>query len=102
MENRIKEQQLHLFSDRTSCHQWWPNQYRVLLSALAYVLLNAIRRIALAGTELARAYVGTIPLKLLKIGAVVLRNTRRVQLLLSSAHPYQELFFLAAARLKPG
>ena len=102
MENRIKEQQLHLFADRTSCHQWWPNQYRVLLSALAYVLLNAIRRIALAGTELARAYVGTIPLKLLKIGAVVLRNTRRVQLLLSSAHPYQELFFLAAARLKPG
>ena len=67
MENRIKEQQLHLFADRTSCHQWWPNQYRVLLSALAYVLLNTIRRIALAGTELARAYVGTIRLKLLKI-----------------------------------
>ena len=102
MENRIKEQQLHLFADRTSCHQWWPNQYRVLLSAFAYVLLSAIRRIALAGTELARAYVGTIRLKLLKIGAVVLRNTRRVQFLLSSAHPYQELFFLAAARLKPG
>ena len=102
MENRIKEQQLHLFADRTSCHHWWPNQYRVLLSAFAYVLLNAIRRIALAGTELARAYVGTIRLKLLKIGAVVLRNTRRVQFLLSSAHPYQELFFLAAARLKPG
>ena len=86
MENRIKEQQLHLFADRTSCHQWWPNQYRVLQSALAYVLLNAIRRIALAGTELAHAYVGTIRLKLLKVGAVVLRNTRRVQLLLSSAH----------------
>ena len=102
MENRIKEQQLHLFADRTSCHHWWPNQYRVLLSAFAYVLLNTIRRIALAGTELARAYVGTIRLKLLKIGAVVLRNTRRVQLLLSSAHPYQELFFLAAARLRPG
>ncbi len=102
MENRIKEQQLDLFSDRTSCHKWWPNQYRVLLSALAYVLLNTIRRIALPGTELARAYVGTIRLKLLKIGAVVLRNTRRVQLLLSSAHPYQDLFSLAAARLKPG
>ena len=103
MENRIKEQQLHLFADRTSCHHhWWPNQYRVLLSAFAYVLLNAIRRIGLTGTELARAYVGTIRLKLLKIGAVVLRNTRRVQFLLSSAHPYQELFFLAAARLKPG
>lgn len=102
MENRIKEQQLHLFADRTSCHEWWPNQYRVLLSAFAYVLLNTLRRVALAGTELARAYVGTIRLKLLKIGAVVLRNTRRVQLLLSSAHPHQDLFFLAAARLKPG
>ena len=102
MENRIKEQQLHLFADRTSCHDWWPNQYRVLLSALAYVLINTIRRIALAGTELARAYVGTIRLKLLKIGAVVLRNTRRIQLLLSSAHPYPDLFYLAAQRLKPG
>ena len=102
MENRIKEQQLHLFADRTSCHEWWPNQYRVLLSAFAYVLLNTIRRVALAGAELARAYVGTIRLKLLKIGAVVLRNTRRAQLLLSSAHPHQELFFTAAARLKPG
>ena len=102
MENRIKEQQLDLFADRTSCHDWWPNQYRVLLSAFAYVLLNTLRRIALAGTELARAYVGTIRLKLLKIGAVVLRNTRRVQLLLSSAHPHQNLFFIAAARLKPG
>ena len=101
MENRIKEQQLHLFADRTSCHDWWPNQYRVLLSAFAYVLLNTIRRVALAGTELARAYVGTIRLKLLKIGAVVLRNTRRVQLLFSSAHPHQDLFFIAAARLKP-
>ena len=102
MENRIKEQQLHLFADRTSCHDWWPNQYWVLLSAFAYVLLNTIRRVALAGTELARAYAGTIRLKLLKIGAVVLRNTRRVQLLLSSAHPHQDLFFTAAARLKPG
>ena len=102
MENRIKEQQLDLFADRTSCHAWWPNQYRVLLSAFAYVLLNTIRRVALAGTELARAYVGTIRLRLLKIGAVVLRNTRRIQLLLSSAHPDQELFFTAAARLKPG
>lgn len=53
----------------------------MLLSALAYVLLNTIRRIGLKGTELARAYVGTIRLKLLKIGAVVLRNTRRIQLL---------------------
>ena len=102
MENRIKEQQLDLYADRTSCHDWWPNQYRVLLSALAYVLLSTIRRIGLKGTELARAYVGTLRLKLLKIGAVVLRNTRRVQLLLSSAHPYPDLFALATARLTPG
>ncbi len=100
MENRIKEQQLNLFSDRTSCHRWWPNQFRLLLSGLAYVLLEAIRRLALTSTELARAQCGSIRLKLLKIGAVVLRNTRRVQLLLSSSYPYQELFFKVATRLK--
>ena len=52
MENRIKEQQLDLFADRTSCHRWWPNQFRLLLSSLAYMLLEAIRRLALKGTEL--------------------------------------------------
>lgn len=102
MENRIKEQQLDLFADRTSCHYWWPNQLRLLLSSLAYVLLDAIRRLALHGTRLARAYVGTLRLTLLKIGAVVLRNTRRVRLLMSSTCPHQHLFFLAAARLAPG
>jgi hypothetical protein len=102
MENRIKEQQLDLFSDRTSCHRWWPNQFRLLLSSLAYTLLEAIRRLALAGTGLARAQCNSIRLKLLKIGAVVLRNTRRVRLLLSSSYPYQELFFKVAARLSAG
>ncbi|MYA67217.1 MAG: IS1380 family transposase [Gammaproteobacteria bacterium] len=102
MENRIKEQQLDLFADRTSCHESGPNQYRMLLSALAYTLLEAIRRVALAGSELANAYVGTIRLKLLKIGAVVLRNTRRVRLLLSGSCPRQALFRTAAVRLKPG
>jgi hypothetical protein len=101
MENRIKEQQLDLYADRTSCHRWWPNQFRLLLSSLAYTLLEAIRRLALQGTELARAYVGTIRLKLLKIGAVVIRNTRRVRLLLSSSYPHQRLFLLVAARLAP-
>jgi hypothetical protein len=101
MENRIKEQQLDLFADRTSCHRWWPNQFRLLLSSLAYMLLEAIRRLALKGTELANAYVGTIRLKLLKIGAVILRNTRRIRFLLSSAYPYQRLFFHVAARLAP-
>ena len=102
MENRIKEQQLDLFADRTSCHRWWPNQFRLLLSSLAYTLLEAIRRVALKGTELAHAYVGTLRLKLLKIGAVILRNTRRIRFLLSSACPYQRLFFHAAAKLAPG
>jgi len=102
MENRIKEQQLDLFADRTSCSAWWPNQFRLLLSSLAYTLLEAIRRLALQGTELARAYVGTLRLKLLKIGAVVLRNTRRVRFLLSSSYPYQDLFLRVAARLSPG
>ncbi len=102
MENRIKEQQLDLFADRTSCHDWRPNQYRLLLSALACTLLEAVRRIALSGSELANAYVGTIRLKLLKIVAVVLRNTRRVRLLLSSSYPHQALFHSAAVRLKPG
>ncbi len=88
MENRIKEQQMGLFADRTSAHYWWANQFRLLLSSLAYVLMEGIRRLALKGTELARAQVGTIRLKLLKIGAVILRNTRRIRFLLSSAYPY--------------
>ena len=92
MENRIKEQQLGLFSDRTSCHDWWANQFRLLLSSCAYVLVETVRRLGLTGTELARAQVSTIRLKLLKIGAVVLRNTRRVRLLLSSSYPYQRIF----------
>jgi hypothetical protein len=101
MENRIKEQQLDLFADRTSCHRWWPNQFRLLLSSLAYILLEAIRRLALKGTELANAYVGTLRLKLLKVGAIILRNTRRIRFLLSSAYPHQRLFLQVAARLAP-
>jgi hypothetical protein len=80
MENRIKEQQLGLFSDRTSCHAWWANQFRLLLSSAAYVLLEALRRLGLSGTEWARAQVGTIRLRLLKIGAIITRNTRRIRL----------------------
>jgi Transposase DDE domain group 1 len=99
MENRIKEQQLGLFADRTSCHDWWANQFRLLLSSCAYVLMEAIRRLGLAGTELARAQVQTIRLKLLKIGTVILRNTRRIRLLLSSAYPHQELFWRVCRRL---
>ncbi len=64
--------------------------------------METVRRVALKGTELARAQVTTIRLKLLKIGAVIVLNTRRVRFLLSSAYPHQELFRLAAARLTAG
>ena len=93
--SRITEQQLDLFADRTSCSLWWPNQYRMLLSGLAYVLLEQIRRNVLYGTRLARAHVGTLRLKLLRIGAVIVRNTRRVVFMLSGSCPYQDLFRLA-------
>jgi hypothetical protein len=102
MENRIKEQQLDLFADRTSCTAWWPNQLRLLLSSAAYCLVEALRRLALHGTELAQATCGTIRLKLFKIGAVILRNTRRIRFLLASSYPYPALFFKVAARLRPG
>ena len=100
MENRIKEQQLGLFADRTSCHKWWPNQLRLLLASLAYVLIAAIRRIGLTATDMARAQCTTIRLRLFKIGAVVTRNTRRIRFMLSSTGPDEEVFRLLAARLK--
>jgi hypothetical protein len=99
MENRIKEQQLGLFADRTSAHRWWSNQLRLLLSTLAYVLINEVRAVGLKGTKMARAQAWTIRLKLLKVGAVVVRNTRRVRVLLSSSYPHQELWWLAARKL---
>ncbi len=98
-ENRIKAQQLDLFADRTSCTNWVPNQLRMLLSGLAYTLIEAIRRLALKNTDLFKASCGTIRLKLFKIGAIVLKNTRRVQMLLSSAYPYQKVFYQIAYRL---
>ena len=98
-ENRIKEQQLCLFADRTSCMNWLPNQLRLLLSAVAYTLLETLRSFALTGTQLARARCDTIRLKLLKIGAVIIRNTRRVRFLLSSSYPMQQLFLTVSKRL---
>jgi hypothetical protein len=102
MENRIKEQQLGLFADRTSCHEWWPNQLRLLLSTLAYVLIDGLRRLALAGTDWARKQATTLRAGLLKIGAVITRNTRRVRVHLSGAWPWREVFALAHARLRSG
>ena len=91
-ENRIKEQQLDLFADRTSCHQFLANQFRVLLSSAAYVLVQALRRTALVGTELAQAQVSTIRLKLFKVAARVVVTARRVVFHLSSSYPYQTIF----------
>lgn len=98
-ENRIKAQQLDLFADRTSCMNWVPNQVRLLLSGLAYTLIEAIRRLGLKGTGLYSASCGTLRLKLFKIGAVILKNTRRIQMLLSSAYPYQKIFYTVSYRL---
>lgn len=100
-ENRIKEQQLGLFADRTSCHEFVPNQFRVLLSAAAYVLLQQLREQALAGTELAEAQVPTIRNKLLKIGALVKRSVRRIVLHLAGGYPMQQLFRSIAVRITP-
>ncbi len=99
MENRIKEQQLGLFADRTSCHRFVANQFRLLLSAAAYVLMQALRREALAGTELARAQVGTIRLRLLKVAARVVVTVRRVVFHLASSYPYQSAFRSVFARV---
>ena len=102
MENRIKECQLGLFADRTSCHLWWPNQFRLLLASLAYVLMERLRTIGLAGTEWARAQMSTLRCKLLKVGAVIVRNTRRIRFFLSSAFPYRDTYVLVARRFASG
>jgi hypothetical protein len=99
MENRIKEQQLGLFADRTSCHKFLANQFRVLLSAAAYILVEHVRRVALAGTDLARAQVTRLRLELLKIGARVIVSARRIVLHLAAACPARDVFILAAGRL---
>ena len=100
-ENRIKEAQLDLFGRRGSCRRYAANQLRLLLAALAYTLMINLRRLALKGTELERACAATIRIKLLKIGAAVLRNTRRVRLLLASQHPLKHVFVIASRALAP-
>jgi hypothetical protein len=92
MENRIKEHQLDLFSDRTSTHDFESNQLRLWFSSFAYILMQALRQQVLAHTELADAQLGTIRLKLLKIGAQIRVTCRRVVIAFSSAWPSQSLF----------
>src|SRR5262244_735587 len=100
MENRIKECQLDLYADRTSAATMRANQLRLWLSSLAYVLVEAVRRLGLAGTEMANATAGSIRLKLLKIGAVVTVSVRRIKLAFASACPMKDIFCLAIERLR--
>jgi len=90
-ENRIKELKADLKADRLSCHRFWANHFRLLLHAAAYVLMQAMRK-ALAGTELARAQVSTLRLRLLKVGARIRESVRRVRVHLPSAYPWAHLW----------
>lgn len=91
MENRLKEQQLGLFADRTSSHYLRANQFRLWLSSLAYVIFNDFRRLALKDTELQNAQVPTVRSKLFKIGAIIKLSVRRVVISFSSFYPFQNL-----------
>ena len=92
MENRIKEQQLGMFADRTSTATMRGNQLRLWLASLAYTLAQALRRIGLAGTAFAKAQVDTIRLRLLKLSGVVKISVRRIRVALSSAFPLQDVY----------
>jgi hypothetical protein len=98
-ENRIKEAQIGLFATRTSCHYFAANQLRVLLAALAYVLIERMRAIALQGTELATAQIDTLRIRLLKLAAVVTRNSRRIRLYFASNWPSAAIFAKAMRTL---
>ena len=95
MENRIKECQMDLFADRTSTATMKANQLRLWFASMAYVLLEALRRIALRATGLADASCGSIRRKLLKIGALVTISVRRIKLAMASGCPYKAVFATA-------
>jgi hypothetical protein len=99
MENRIKEQQLDLFADRTSAATLRANQLRLYWALFAAALLEVLRQVGLAGTQLARAQFGTIRVLLLKVAAVVRVSVRGIWVSLSSVFPRQELFALSLSRL---
>ena len=99
-ENRVKEQQLDLFADRTSTGRMWSNQLRLYFSSVAYVLMQSLRRLGLAGTEMAHAQCGTIRGKLLKIGAQIRITVRKVWVSLAGGCPYAALFARVCANLE--
>lgn len=99
MENRIKEQ-FSLFADRVSSETMRANQMRLYLSAMAYILVSGLRRLGLAGTELAQAQVPTIRTKLLKIGAQIRVTVRKVWVSMASSYPWQDLYRQVWANLR--
>ena len=100
MENRIKECQLDLYADRASAATMGANQLRLWFASLAYLLVEAVRRLGLQGSELAKATAGTIRLKLLKIGAVVTVSVRRIKIAFATACPAKTILALALSRLR--
>lgn len=100
MENRIKEQQLGLFADRTSTAWMHSNQLRLYFSSFAYMLMQTLRRLGLKGTELAQAQCDTIRLKLFKIGAQIQVTVRKVWISFSESYPYLSLFQKVLTRLQ--
>jgi hypothetical protein len=100
MENRIKEQQLCLFADRTSAATMRANQLRLWFSSVAYTLMTAMRRLGLKNTELANAQCDTIRLKLLKVGAQIRVTVRKVWVSLSQSWPYREIFMMVYRQLQ--
>ena len=102
MENRIKEQQLGLFADRTSTATLRANQLRLYLSSFAYLLMHGLRRLGLAGTRWARAQCGTLRTRILKLAAVVRITARRVWLAFASGYPHQTLFASVLRQLRDG
>jgi hypothetical protein len=100
MENRIKEQQLDLFADRTSTHTLRANQLRLYFSSFAYMLLCALRRLGLQGSDLAQAQCGTIRVRLLKFGAQVRVSVRKVWIAFSESFPAQGLFIHALRKIQ--
>jgi hypothetical protein len=100
MENRIKEQQMGLFADRLSTESIRGNQFRLYCSSIAYMLMHALRRLALKGTDLENAQCTTIRLKLLKIGAQIEVTIRRVWFRFAASYPYKQTFQQAFQNLQ--
>lgn len=100
MENRIKDQQLDLFAKRTSSKHWWSNQWRLMLSMLAFVLFEKLRKVL--SSKYRKLSVNSLRLRFIKIAAVVTHNTRRIRFLMSENCPDQQEFIRIVEALSPG